>query len=71
MKYDSPSVQSMGELSVFGKTAKIKVKVWEKYTVYNYSGQATWNESPVGLYNWILKFENGSWKIAGTEELDS
>ncbi len=70
MKYDSPLVQSEGELSVIGKTATIKAKVWEKYTVYNYSGQAIWNESPEGLYRWILKFENGSWKIAGAEKVN-
>ncbi len=70
MKYDSPSIQSAGELSVFGKTAKIRVKVWEKYTVYNDYGQAIWNESPVGLYSWILKFQNGSCKIADAEKIN-
>lgn len=70
MKYYSPSVQSVGELSVIGKTATIKVNVWEKYTVYNDSGQAIWNESPEGLYSWTLKFENGSWKIAAAEKIN-
>ena len=70
MKYDSPLVQSVGELSVIGKTAIIKANVKEKITRYNYSGQATWNGSPERLYQWTLRFDNGSWKIASVEQLN-